>query len=68
MPMGGSPSPPSTPKPPRITDPEIERAKMMERRLLQQRRGFSSTILTGGQGVLGPAVVNRPGIKQTTGA
>jgi hypothetical protein len=67
MSFGGSPSPPAPPKPPKITDPAIERAKLAEREMLRRRRGFMSTILTGGQGVMGQAQTQAPQLKQLLG-
>ena len=51
---------PPPPPPRRETDPEIENRRRQARLALRRRRGRIATILTGGQGVLGPAPVRRP--------
>jgi len=43
--------------PPVIEDPAIEEAKRRERERLRKKRGRGASILTGPQGVLGPANV-----------
>ena len=59
----GSPEPPGVqplPAPPGIDDPDVQRARDEERRLLERkRRGHSQTLLTGGQGVLGSVPMQR---------
>ena len=49
--FGGSPSVTPTPDPPKKEDPEVEEAKKKERELARRRKGRSSTILTGPQGL-----------------
>jgi hypothetical protein len=46
--------------PPTREDPEIDEAKRRLRLSERNRRGRRSTILTGGQGVLGDAQIERP--------
>jgi hypothetical protein len=56
--LGGSPSTPAvTPVPaaPTQTDAEVQAAKDAEAKILRDRQGRGSTILTGAQGVLEPA-------------
>lgn len=57
-----SPPPPPPPPPPLPTrdDPEVREAERRERLAAARRRGRRATILTGGRGVEGEALVGRP--------
>lgn len=55
-------APPPAPEPPPVDDKssaDIQAAKAAERERLRQRAGRSSTILTGSQGLAGPAATQR---------
>ena len=52
--------PPPPPPPPSPEDPAVAQRAQALREQERLRRGRSSTIITGGQGVLGDTAVNRP--------
>jgi len=58
---GGGGYPPPAQEPPEEDDPEVEEARRREREAMRRRRGRRATILTGAQGVEGPA----PGTRRT---
>lgn len=58
-----APSPPPAPPPPpplpEVSDPAVTEAQRRERLAAARRRGRRATILTGGQGAEGEALVGR---------
>jgi len=55
-----APAPAPEPKPPAADDAAVEATRREALKEAGQRRGRASTILTGGQGLLGDAPVRRP--------
>lgn len=54
------PPPEPPPPPPTPADPSVEAARNAERQAALRRKGRRSTILTGGEGVLGETSTDRP--------
>jgi hypothetical protein len=54
-----SPAPPPTPPPIEDEDARLEEVKEEERQRQKAKKGRASTILTGPQGLAGPATVQR---------
>jgi hypothetical protein len=58
--FSSSPTPPPPPPPPPVrSDAEVQEAALQERLRQARVRGRSANILTGGEGVTGPAPVAR---------
>lgn len=58
-PMPKMPEPPKPPEPEKKLKPEIDKDAKRQQEALRRRRGLSSTMLTGGQGLGSPAPVGK---------